>query len=120
MNTLRILIVEDDVMIGMLLAMMLEEMGHTVCANVQTEADAVAAAARSGPDLMIVDAWLRDGNGISAVEKICSAKFVPHFFVSGDIAGVRALRPDAVLVQKPFREAELDQGIKSALIAAAR
>jgi N-hydroxyarylamine O-acetyltransferase len=118
MKALRILVVEDDVMIGMLLAEMLKEMGHDVCAIEATEADAVTAAVRCRPDL-IVDAWLGDGSGVAAVEKIRSTGSIPHLFVSGDISRVKALRPGAVVVQKPFREADLARAIQRALDAAA-
>lgn len=119
MRALRILLAEDDVMIGMLLAEMLAGMGHDVCAIESTEADAVAAAARCRPDLMIVDARLGDGSGVSAVEQILRAGFVPQVFVSGDTARVRALWPGAVLLQKPFREPDLAGAIQRALSAAA-
>lgn len=118
MKALRVLVVEDDAMIGMLLADMLEQMGHEVCALERTEARAVSAAIRCRPDVMIVDVWLREGSGIAAVETICSAWPIPHLFASGDIAGARALRPDAVVIQKPFREADLALGIQRALDAA--
>jgi DNA-binding response OmpR family regulator len=70
MKALNVLVVEDDALIGMLFADVLAAMGHDVCAIEATEADAVAAAARYKPDLMIVDARLRDGSGVSAVEEI--------------------------------------------------
>ena len=38
MGPLRILVVEDDALIGMLLADMLDAMGHTVCAVARTQA----------------------------------------------------------------------------------
>jgi two-component system, response regulator PdtaR len=119
MKALRILVVEDDALIGMLFADLLVEMGHEVCAIEATEANAVAAATRCSPDLMIVDARLGKGSGVSAVEKILRTGFVPHVFVSGDISSVRALRPDAVLIQKPFREPELARAIQRALSATA-
>jgi DNA-binding response OmpR family regulator len=59
MKALRILLVEDDCVIGMFLGMTLEHMGHEVCAIESTEAAAVAAAERYRPDLMIVDAARR-------------------------------------------------------------
>jgi len=119
MRALRILLAEDDVMIGMLLAEMLVGMGYDVCAIEPTEADAVAAAARCRPDLIIVDARLGEGSGVSAVEQTLRAGFVPQVFVSGDTARVRALRPGAVLLQKPFREPDLAGAIQRALSAAA-
>jgi CheY-like chemotaxis protein len=61
MKALRILVVEDDAMIAMLLADMFAAMGHDVCAIERTEAGAVAAATLCKPDLMIVDAdWMRE------------------------------------------------------------
>jgi CheY-like chemotaxis protein len=120
MKALRILIVEDDALIGMLLAEMLEDMGHGLCAIEATEADAVTAVIRCRPDLIIVDVRLGDGSGISAVEEILRNGPIPHLFVSGDISRVKALRPDAVVIQKPFREVDLTAAIQSALDAAGR
>lgn len=119
MKALNILVVEDDALIGMLFADVLAAMGHGVCAIEATEADAVAAAARYKPDLMIVDAQLRDGSGVSAVEEILRTGWVPHVFVSGETSGIHALRPDAIVIQKPFRDADLNRAIQRALDAAA-
>lgn len=114
MTKLRILVVEDDALIGMLLADMLEEMGYSVCEVVGTQNDAVASAARCKPDLMIVDAQLREGSGMAAVDDITRTGFVPHVFVSGDIAGVLAVKPSATVLAKPFSEAGLERAIQLA------
>jgi DNA-binding response OmpR family regulator len=119
MKALNVLVVEDDVLIGMLFADVLAAMGHDVCAIEATEADAVAAAARYKPDLMIVDARLRDGSGVSAVEEILRTGWVPHVFVSGETSSVHALRPGSVVIQKPFRDIDLDRAIQRALDAPA-
>jgi CheY-like chemotaxis protein len=111
--------VEDEAVIAMLLAEVLAGMGHDVCAIEATEADAVAAAARCRPDMMILDARLGDGSGISAVEQILCTGFIPHVFVSGDALRVRALRPGAVVIQKPFHEADLASAMQRALGVAA-
>ena len=116
MRTLRILVVEDDPMIGMLIADMLEMMNHEVCAIETSELGAVATAARCKPDLMIVDVRLEGGgSGINAVEEILRTGFVSHFFMSGNIAKVKALRPDAAVLEKPFFEADLVGAIQRAL-----
>ena len=112
---LRIIVVEDDPLIGMLMAEMLEEMGHDVCAIEETEDGAVAGAAARHPDIMIVDAWLGEGSGIAAVDKILRAGPMPHIFVSGDISRVRILRPNSIMVQKPFREADIANAIQRAV-----
>ena len=104
MIALRVLVVEDDELIGELLAEMLEEMGHSVCTVAVTQADAVKAAARDKPDLMMVDAALQKGSGIVAMDEILRTGFVLHFFMSGNVAKVRAQRPDATVLEKPFQE----------------
>lgn len=113
MKALRVLVVEDDAMIGALLAEMLAGMGYD-CTIEATEADAVAAAIRCRPHLMIVDVLLGEGSGVAAVEEILRAGPVPHVFVSGDSSWVRALRPRASVLQKPFHEAELTRAIQRA------
>lgn len=110
-HPLRILVVEDDTLIGMLLGDMLEVMGYQVCAIEATEGGAVAAAAQWAPDLMIVDVNLHEGNGISAVDQILVKGFVPHVFVTGDLRGVTKIRPAAVVISKPFTEAMLENAI---------
>jgi len=117
LKALRVLVVEDNAFIGMLYADLLVEMGHTVCAIEVTESEAVAAATLYNPDLMIVDAALGEGTGVSAVEKILRAGSVPHVFVSGDVVSVRAVRPDAIVLQKPFRDQDLARAIQRALSA---
>ena len=119
MKALRVLVIEDDALIAMLLSQLLKGMGHDVCATAATEAEAVIAASRHRPDLMIVDAGLGHGSGVSAVEEILRAGPLAHLFVTGDAERVRARKPDAVVVRKPFRQAELARAIDSALSAAA-
>jgi two-component system, response regulator PdtaR len=116
-TAMRVLMVEDDAIIGTLLAEMLASMGHDVCAIEATEADAVRAAARCKPDLMIVDISLVEGNGISAIETIHRTGPVPHVFVSADASRARALRPGSIFIRKPYRETDLARVIQQALDA---
>ena len=114
-RTVRVLVVEDNAIIGMLYEDMLAEMGHSVCAIATTQAGAVAAAAQQKPDLLIVDASLREGSGVAAVQEILRGGFVPHIFVSGDVAGVLELMPGAIVVQKPILELDLARIIQRVL-----
>ena len=116
--SLRVLVVEDDAMIASLLAETVEDMGHSVCAIASTEVEAVAQAAICQPDLMIVDAGLADGSGVSAVDAILKTRFVPHLFVTGNGRHVRSLHPDAVILEKPFFMPELVRAIDRALAVA--
>ncbi len=109
----QIMIVEDDQLIGMLLAAMLEDMEMDVCAIEATQSGAVAAALRLRPDLMIVDAKLGGGSGIAAMAEIERHGPMPHIFMSGE----RSLAPrhGARLLMKPFSQDQLSCAIRRAL-----
>jgi FixJ family two-component response regulator len=89
-------------------------MGHEVCAIEATETEAVNAAARYEPNMMIIDAHLRDGNGMAAVDRITANGYIAHVFVTGDQHSVSNFRPGAVVISKPFTEATLAGAISRA------
>ncbi|MDQ2804158.1 MAG: response regulator [Pseudomonadota bacterium] len=105
MRGFRIVLVEDDAIIATLLAEMLIALGHDVCATVTTEVDAVIAAARHAPDLMIVDVQLAPGNGVSAMRAILRNTAMPHVFITG--GSRQSIPADATVLQKPFGESGL-------------
>jgi two-component system, response regulator PdtaR len=111
-----ILIVEDEPIIGMLLTEVLEGLGHNVIATVATESGAIALAAEYIPDLLIVDAGLTSGDGISAVDAILATGFVPHLFTTGNVLKVRHLKPNAIILEKPFHVTDLVEAIRLALL----
>lgn len=115
MRKLSILVVEDEAIIGLLLSEVLEGMGHAVIGVASTEAGAIALAAEYPPDLLIVDAGLTSGDGVSAVDAILAARFVPHVFTTGNALKVRLLKPDAIVLEKPFNETDLADAISTAL-----
>lgn len=118
-RSLRILIVEDDLAIGPLLAEVLNDLGHTVCA-IETNANAAVTAARFYcPDLMIVDVKLGGSSGVSAVREIQGEGIVPHVFVTGDALQGLPIGSGAVLLQKPYRPSDLITAIEAALAATA-
>jgi DNA-binding response OmpR family regulator len=117
MRPLRVVVVEDDAMIGLFLGMTLEQMGHHVCAVAASEDAAVKAALDFAPDLMIVDAHLRGGDGVSAIARILKAGPMPHLFCSGDPIEVTARRPGSEVLQKPFREEDLGAAIDRVMLA---
>jgi CheY-like chemotaxis protein len=117
MTALRVLVVEDDGMIAMAIEDILAQMGHLVCGTAGTESEAVAAAERSNPDLIIVDGRLRVGSGILAMRTILSRGFVPHIYISGDRLLADTLDRGAVVLRKPFGETDLAAAIVRALAA---
>ena len=113
MKYLKVLIVEDNFVLAMMLEDILTSMGHVVLASVATEAAAVAAATDTMPDLMIVDAGLRAGTGAGTIASIRSRGFVPCVHMSGTPFGSSTAAPGTVFVQKPFSETELAAAIEA-------
>jgi DNA-binding response OmpR family regulator len=109
----RVLIVDDDTLIGMLLAAMLQDMGFEACAVETTESGAVAAALRLRPDLMLVDAKLGPGSGIAAMAEIGLQMAVPHIFMSGERLARESYGAPTLL--KPFSEQQLAGAIRRVL-----
>jgi CheY-like chemotaxis protein len=116
MTTLRIIVVEDDAIIGELLAEMLRDLGHIVCAIEATENAAVAAAARDQPNLILIDVGLGRGSGLRAMHRITQSGHIAHVFMSG--SKVESPTPRAVMLLKPFAERDLVQAMHQALATA--
>ena len=104
-------------MIAMLLSDVLSSLGHVVTDLAATEEEAIASASDAMPDLVIADANLGEGNGngLAAIDTILASGFIPHVFVSGDSRTIQTLRPDAIVMQKPFFEHELVSAIDRAM-----
>jgi DNA-binding response OmpR family regulator len=114
MRRLRIFVVDDDGVVGVLLGDMLAQMGH-ICSVEISKAAAVAVVANFKPQLMIVDAELGDGSGQSAVDEIPRSGLVPHVFISGDSEWIRLLSLRTIAIQKPFRREHLIRAMNHAL-----
>ncbi len=108
---LRILVVEDDRVIGFLLTEMLTDLGHEVCGIERTEDGAVAAAGRMKPDLMIVDANLAAGTGSGVMARVLLAGPMRHVFMSGLPDATTAY--GAITLTKPFSREALIRSIAS-------
>ena len=105
MRRLRILLVEDDAVISGLVVEILSELGHDVCKTARTELEAIDAAARYAPDLMIVDAYLEVGSGVSAMDTILRRIAMPHIFMTGGPRHI--ISQQATVLYKPFGKAGL-------------
>lgn len=116
----RILIVEDEAMIALLLQDMLEEMGCVVESTAAVIGEALAAAeAEPGPDLAILDVNLA-GTETYPVADILRRRGIPYVFSTG--YGASTLHPDhqgRPTLQKPFVESDLMRCVTSALTPAA-
>jgi len=103
----RALVVEDEVLMGMLLEDMLQDLGHEVAALSTHLAQAMALARGELFDFAVLDINL-NGEQSFPVADVLRERGVPFLFASG--YGSRILVPpylDTPLLQKPFSLDEL-------------
>jgi CheY-like chemotaxis protein len=111
----RVLVVEDELMIRMLLEDMLGELGYTVAAEAGHVDEALEATKTVEFDLAILDVNL-DGQPISPVVEALVARGTPFVFATG--YGERGLPEpyrDRPMLKKPFQIEGLKQMLESAL-----
>jgi signal transduction histidine kinase/CheY-like chemotaxis protein len=123
MSTPRILVVEDDLIVGLDLQHRLEDMGYEVLAVVATGLEAIEQAKTVTPDLVLMDIKLSgDMDGVEAAERIRENLDVPVVFVTAfadepTTTRIKAIAPYGYVV-KPFQKGALRAVIESALTRA--
>ena len=118
MDGAHALIVEDDLVSGLGVQHLLEDLGYTSFAFAGTGAQAGEQSRLRRPDLLTVDLGLLDGDGLEAwraVQAACGP--VPVVFVTGSPEAVSA--PDAVIVEKPVGAVALARAVERARAAVA-
>lgn len=85
METKKVLIVEDELIISMLIERMVTNLGHEVVDKVISGEEAIAAAEEHDPDIILMDIRLKgEIDGIEAMSKIRETKNVPVIYISGN------------------------------------
>ena len=107
--TRRVLIVEDEVLISMLLEDMLADLGYAVAATASRVEEAVKLARELEIDAAVLDVNV-NGQEVYPVAEALAARDIPFVFATG--YGERGL-PDAYkkrpTLQKPFQQETLEQ-----------
>ena len=113
-----VLIIEDEQLIAMDLARIVEEMGHRLCGTAARQQEAIELAERTRPGLVLADIQLQNGDsGIQAVREILRRIDAPVIFVTGfpeRLLTGEALEP-AFVITKPFNPQTLKTAIAQAL-----
>ena len=116
---LRVLVVEDDMIIAMDVEDGVEELGHTVAGSAVTAAQAIELAGTLRPDVVLMDLRLADGSfGGDAAREILARYGIRSIFVSGNLDPVTRdllaeLEPVA-MISKPFVQHQLAQALEAA------
>jgi len=110
-----VFLVEDEVMIRMMVADMLEELGYHVAAEAGEIGEAIKLAQSADFDLAILDVNV-NGKMISPVADLIKARQRPFIFATGyGSSGLPEEYRDRPALQKPFQIETLAQAIASAL-----
>jgi CheY-like chemotaxis protein len=110
-----VFLVEDEVMIRMMVADMLEELGYSVAAEAGEINEAVRLAQSAEFDIAILDVNV-NGKVISPVAEVIQARNRPFVFATGYGAqGLPEEFRDRPTLQKPFQMETLAQVLASTL-----
>jgi CheY-like chemotaxis protein len=109
----RVLVVEDELMIRLLLEDMLSGLGYTVAAEATRMDEALEASKNADFDLAILDANL-NGQPVSPVADALVARGTPFVFATGYGEMPEPYR-DRPTLMKPFQLDGLKQMLQSAL-----
>ncbi len=105
---LRVLVVEDEYLVAMLLEDMLTELGHRVIGIAGDVATALEMAQREEMEVAILDVNL-GGAETYPIADVLLARGIPFLFATGyGRAGLPPPYRDAPVLQKPFQLAGLE------------
>ena len=116
---MRVLIVEDDAIIAMHLAMLVAELGHQVCATVVSATQAVERAVTLRPDVVLMDIRLaRGSSGVDAARELHTRQALRCIFLSANLDEPTrtALLPYEPIefIGKPVMPVSLQRALKKA------
>lgn len=116
----RILVVEDESILAMLIKRKLQNWGYEVVSWADTGEDAVNKAKETEPDLILMDIVLKgDMDGIEAAQQIREIMDVPIIYLTAYsneevLKRARITEPYGYIL-KPFRESEVNANIEMAI-----
>lgn len=103
MRSLRVLVVEDEALVAMMVEDAVEAAGHTVARSVANISEAMAAVMTDEFDVALLDMNL-NGQRAHSLPVSLKARGKPFAFVTGyGLAGILTTFSDAPIVTKPFR-----------------
>jgi CheY-like chemotaxis protein len=110
-KNLRVLVIEDEGIVAMLLEDMLSELGHQVVATIGNIEQATDMVGKASIDLAILDVNL-NGHHTYCLAETLTSRGIPFLFATGyGSSGLRSEWRQANVLQKPFTERELARAI---------
>lgn len=110
----RILVVEDEALIAVMVEDMLAEMGAEVVGPAATIEQALALAAAEAIDGAVLDVNVR-GERIDPVAEVLAERGVPMLFATGYGEVRLASGATATVIDKPYTQEKLARGLAAAM-----
>ena len=113
-----VLIIEDEPLIALDIKALVEQLGHEVTTIARTHKEAVRAAIKRRPGLILSDIQLADGSsGLDAINEILGSQEVPVIFITGfpELFLTGQAPEPAFLITKPFTADSVKAVISQAL-----
>lgn len=112
----KILIVEDDMIISLVVENMIKKLGHNLVGKAASGEDAIKLAEEHKPDIILMDIRLKgDIDGIEAVTQIKKKIDTAVIYLTGNSDKVNYDRAKATgcvdLISKPFTIGELTRSL---------
>lgn len=112
---MRVLVIEDEMTIAMLIEDMLLDLGHDVIDLAMRLPQALESAAEAVVDLAILDVNL-DGEKSFPVADLLASRNIPFVFATGyGRAGVDEHYYSAPILSKPFTARDLEKAMRAAI-----
>jgi diguanylate cyclase (GGDEF)-like protein len=120
LEPVRILIVEDELLIAQSLARKLGKLGHKVVGMASSGLDAIEAAEKERPDIVLMDIILQgEMDGIAAAEHIYEELHIPVVFVTAFADEDTLLEAQRVgaygYILKPYQDTAVNAALRIAL-----
>ncbi|HEV7293452.1 MAG TPA: response regulator [Devosia sp.] len=116
-DVLKVLVVEDEQLVSMLVEDMLLDLGYEVAAVASNLKAGIKAVEQAQPDLAVLDVNL-NGEKSFPIADLLIRGGVPVVFASGyGLSGVRDVYPTVPVVQKPFTQIALANALERACSA---
>ena len=108
-----ILVVEDEFLLALALEDCLTRAGHRVVGLARSRAEALEVAARSHPDLALLDIRLADGeNGVEIAAELEERMDVPVLYASGQVQEAERSGVGMGVLRKPYSEADVLRSVE--------
>jgi CheY-like chemotaxis protein len=110
----KVVVVEDEPLIVMLIADMLDELGHRLVGSCGTVEEALQLVQREDVDVVLLDIDLGGKSGYVVADALVG-RGIAFVLMSGFSGKPRAPYQDRSVLSKPFQFGDLEQALKDAV-----